>query len=363
MTPNLVKKAQRSCYPEYLAKTCNGQRNLSKAEALSFDTEGIYSYKDSSGLDRWIKAKQPKEPTDKIYRCTPGFITGETSTKYLLKMVTCGRDWCPDCGKLGSITHTRRVTSNFSRANEILERFGSLQYLIITIPAQIRAFFNSKESLNDFRTYWRRKLKREGYNCGVMRYHWAGEDGYKYAPHINILAPGAFIPKNKLAKWRAELSVWFQNYCKSANLPKSNIYCSYTKDPNKAKHWVNYVFRATQTFFNKWSADTIKGYRNTSPFGTWEKKEKDYTEEGRALKGFYQNTETGELEKIQWKMQYSQKRNCLVPQLSRLEHISLESCTLLGRAFWIRDRILAPPPDSTAKIRIKSGVDSFNFTE
>jgi hypothetical protein len=81
--------------------------------------------------------------------------------------------------------------------------------LIITIPLQIRAYFNSKEALNDFRTYWRRKLKREGYSCGVMRYHWAGEDGYKYAPHINILAPGGYIPKNKLAKLIAYLPLWF----------------------------------------------------------------------------------------------------------------------------------------------------------
>lgn len=359
MCKHTEKKALRSSYPESIAKSCNGN-NDPKIAALSIDETGIESYKSAAGLDRYLKKRQPLEPGDKKYRCSAGFITGSTSTKYFFKMVTCGRDWCPDCGKFGSITHCRRIVKNKMRAEQILES-NKLQYLVITIPAQIRYIFNSKNSLNDFRTYWRRKLKREGYNKGIMRFHWAGEDGYIYAPHLNILVPGGFIQKKILAKWRAELAVWFRTYCKTANLPKANIYSAYTINPDKAKHWVNYIFRATQTTYNKWSAETIKGYRNTSIFGKWEKIKAD--PEAEALKGIYINQETGEIEKITWQMQYSDKRKCLVPKLSKLEEISLESCSLISRAFWIRDRILKPPPEKVNKISSIMGHDFYNFTE
>jgi hypothetical protein len=358
----IAKKAARRAYPELLAKSCNDQNQLSKVEALYSNLSGIESDYEGKGLEKFI-SKSKAEPKDKRYRCTPGMITGETTGKYFFKMVTCGRDWCPDCGKIYSQTHSRRIVINIPRVKQILQK-SKLQYLIITIPAQLRINFNNKEALNDFRTYWRRKLKREGYKKGVMRYHWAGEDGYIFKPHLNILMPGGWISKNMLAKWRAELAVWFQNYCGTANLPKANIYTAYTSKEEKAKHWVSYVFRSTQVSFNKWSEKTIVGYRNTSVFGKFDPIEK--TEEEIAaelLKGFFVDEETGEVEKIRWKMKYSEKRKCLVPDLTKFEDATIEACTLISRGFWTRDRILKPPPDSRQKIKSISGKDFFNFTE
>jgi len=355
MSTNVAEKPRRRRYPESYAKTCNGNYTVSDKN-LVLDS--------NQRLDEFLEKKTAKEPADKRYRCTPGFLTGSTSSRYFFKMVTCGRDWCPDCGKKHSITHSRRIAINVPRVTQILEDTGSLQYLIVTIPAQVRPLFNTKEALNDFRTYWRRKLKREGFNKGVMRYHWAGEDGYTYKPHLNVLMPGRYLPQPVLIRWRNELADWFQNYCGTANKPAANIYSAYTKSESKAKHWVNYVFRATQTQYNKWSADTIKGYRNTSVFGKWEKIQPTPEEiESQALRGFYLDPVTGEIEKITWQMQYSQKRKCLVPKLAKMEEISIEACELISRAFWSREKILKPPPDSSQKIRSISGKDFFNFVE
>jgi len=353
--PNVAKKALRSSYPESLAKTCNEKIHVPNSNIISAENKN---------LDKYLERKTPKEPTDKRYRCSPGFITGSTTSKLFFKMVTCGRDWCPDCGQKNSITHSRRIQKNVPRVTQILKESDSIQYIIVTIPKQVRPLFNNQEALNDFRTYWRRKLKREGYSKGIMRWHWAGEDGYIYKPHLNILVPGKFIPQSVLSRWRNELSLWFRVYCQLPNRPVSNIYSAYTKSEGKAKHWVSYVFRATQTFFNKWSADTIKGYRNTSIFGKWEKLEQTPEEiEAMALRGFYQDPQSGNLEKITWQMQYSTKRKCLTPKLARIEEIAIESCTLISRAYWIRDKILKPPPKSREKIRSISGKDFFNFVE
>ena len=359
---NIVKKAARRAYPELLAKTCNGTNQDKKLEALYSDLSGIGADAGGTSLEKFI-SREKAEPKDKRYRCSPGLITGETSGKYFFKMVTCGRDWCPDCGRIHSQTHSRRIIKNIPRVKQILEK-SALNYLIITIPPQLRPNFNSKEALNDFRTYWRRKLKREGFTRGIMRYHWAGEDGYKFHPHLNILMPGGFLKPKILAKWRAELAVWFSQYCGTANLPKSNIYTAYTTNEDKAKHWVSYVTRGTQVKYNKWSAETIIGYRNTSIFGKFDPIAKTAEEiEAEAIRGWHIDPETGEAEKIQWKMQYSEKRKCMVPQLSRLEDAAIESCTLLSRGFWVRDRILKPPPDRSGKIHTITGADFFNFTE
>jgi len=355
---NFRGKAPRSGYPESYAKTCNRNEESVEISNLENDLTGIETDNTGKALDKFI-SKHKSEPKDKRYKCSPGMICGETSSKYFFKMVTCGKDWCTDCGRLYSQTHSRRTIKNYPRVKHILS-YSKLQYIIITIPTHIRGIFNSKDCLNDFRTYWRRKLKREGYEKGIMRYHWAGEDGFLFHPHLNILVPGGYIQKKKLAKWRAELAMWFKSYLNISYFPKSNIYSAYTDCEEKAIHWVNYIFRATQTSYNKWTADTINGYRNTSIFGKFPPS--DDLEEN-LLKGVHIDQETGEIEKIRWKMRYSQKRQCLVPQLVSIDSISLESCTLISRGYWTRERILKPPPDRISKIESISGKDFFNFTE
>lgn len=356
MVCNLEKKAPRSGYPESLAKSCNPAET-----GLEGDLTGIETDHNGSALQKFISSKKV-EPRDKRYRCSPGMITGETSNKYYFKMVTCGKDWCPDCGRLFSQVHSRRIVKNVPRIQHILS-FSELQYLIITIPPAIRSIFNDKIALNDFRTYWRRKLKREGYSKGVMRYHWAGDDGFLWHPHLNILLPGGFIPKKTLAKWRSELAIWFKSYCGTSYYPKANIYSAYTDCQEKGKHWVNYVFRGTQASYNKWTAETIKGYRNTSVFGTFPKELTEEQIEAELLKGYQVDQETGEIEKIRWKMQWSSKRECLVPLLTPIDQAGLSSATLISRGFWMRDRILEPPPDKVSKIESITGQSFFNFVE
>jgi hypothetical protein len=261
-----------------------------------------------------------KPPTQA--RCTRQYFVGQTSNAQYFKAIQCGKDWCSDCGQILSTTHKRRINPIFPRLRTTLQAGFSIGYLVITIPKELRKAFLSKEALKDFRDYWRRKLKREGYEYGVIRYHWAGEDGYQWHPHLNILFPAGFIPRETLSIWRDELSKWFAEYLdlklqKRYNpetrqmekiFPASNLYFHYLKpkDENaesKLWHWVKYVTRATQTQPNKVSIKVISGFRNTSIFGgknwipTLYKPEEI---EAAARKGFEFDPETGEIEKIVW---------------------------------------------------------------
>ena len=221
---------------------------------------------------------------------------------------------------------------------EELEAGKKVNYLIITIPSYLRAAYYSKEALNDFRTYWRRKLKREGFSLGVSRWHWAGEDGRKWHPHLNLLIQGAFIPKPILYRWRAELSQWWQDYFGLTFKPGANIYTSYTADPDKLRHWVNYVFRATLTQgADKLTKATIYKYRNTAIIGakkSWpiiaQTPEQIRAE---ALKGYQVDEETGEIEKIRWTKNRDTGKGC---QRYRLAEINLETCEKIAPGLYRR---------------------------
>jgi hypothetical protein len=262
-------------YPESLAKSYS-------EKPKQVEKEQIGLVNNDQQFEKYIREKAPKENPDKVYKCSKGFLWGTTSKSNYYKIVTCGKEWCSDCGAFHSISHSRRINKVLPRIRGLLfggkrancNRAGfingqtmlgqSIQYLVITVPPSLRDLFRDQEVLNRFRNYWRRKLKEEGREHGVCRYHWAGEDGYLWHPHLNILTTGEFIPMQTLIRWRAELGQWFKNEFNLKHKPTANIYTSYSMDEKKIKHRVSYVFRATQTIYNKWNEETIKGFRNTA---------------------------------------------------------------------------------------------------
>jgi len=349
-------------YPEYIAKSYTPASN----QIVDNSEEGFYTF---------LKSQESK-PTNGPYKCTRVYLHGNTSKSNYLKAITCGKDWCRDCGKMGSTTHLRRI-------NPILRRFKALQhsgkkigYLVITIPDQIRNHFKDKQALADFRDYWKRKLKREGFPLGVIRYHWAGNDGYHFAPHLNILMPSGFLKLETLETWRKELSHWFSEYCglhpepiwnpetkkMEKDFPKSNLYYHYLKpdEPEaeaKLYHWVKYIFRATQTKRNKETESIIYKFRNTSVFGKksdWPKLQLTEEEaEEQALKGFEFDPETGECEKIEWEKVYSEEKEKFVPYHVPNGYYKEEELEKVGPGFYKRTKphYTYKPPNSAIKTR------------
>jgi len=352
-------------YPETVAKSSNRRKirisQFDDTEALESDL-GLSN--NSDYFEEFIRDSAPPDPLDKIYRCSKGFIWGESSQNNFYKMICCGKEWCPDCGKKHSISHDRRINRIGANGQSLMENFlgllqngYSIQYLVITIPSSLRKLYRNKQNLNKFRNYWRDKLKREGYQVGFSRYHWAGEDGYLWKPHLNILTVGGFIPAKTLREWRQDLSRWFKMNHKLNNNLISNIHTSYTDEEGKVKHWVTYVNRATQTIYNKLNEDTIKGYRNCAPFKatdfeipTYQREEREKSaEESAAAEGF-DLLPDGTKEKIVWRMKQITKlqedgtlKKIWRPEVVLIEHTRLDELKLIRRGFWKEAKFQARP--------------------
>jgi hypothetical protein len=349
-------RKRRSHYPELLAKTYNVKSGYKPEKVVS----------DSNLIPAFLNQFNQPPPQDIRYKCTRTYLVGSTSKSEYYKAVTCGKDWCPDCGANLSTTHRRRFNDLILPRFKALQEMGlSIGYLVITIPKSLRERFTTQEALTDFRNYWRRKLKRENKALGVMRFHWAGEDGHTWHPHLNVLMPSGWITPETLNEWKKELGHWFKEYLNLpecnywdvekkemvSDFPPANIYYHYLKPKEefaegKLFHWVKYIFRSTQTRYNKKTAGIIKGYRNTSIFGKkdlWPKKGIDETAMiSQARKGFEIDETTGEAEKIVWLKRWNENTEKFVPQVLPLSVHDLVKMDQIGAGFWKRTRDIIP---------------------
>lgn len=284
------------------------------AAALSLQTTNFHNKQDSYELV--IGNLNPPPPDSDLYKCISGYIEGNTKDSIFHKAITCGREYCKICGADYSITHQRRIL----RVSHYISQLNTVGYMVITVPEQFREQMKCKKALSDFRTYIRRKLKRgetttikardikskkiikrkfKGVNTerGLIRYHWCGEDGSTWKPHINVLTETGYINPWQLEKLKNETGAWFACYFNYKGEVTPNIYYAYTKDRNKIKHWVNYVTRSTAKFIrDKKIKDLIYNYKNTGYFGQFERKPKKGSEAAEILAS--RDPETGE--KINW---------------------------------------------------------------
>ena len=338
-------------YPEHIAKSPNRRPipypQFEETEAVDGDS-GLSNHEDF--FEAFIADSAAPDPPDKIYRCSKGFIWGESSQNNFYKMICCGKEWCSDCGKKHSIPHDRRINRQLDNFLGLHQAGYSIQYLVITIPKELRPLYRSKSALSKFRAYWKDKLKREGHPFGFSRYHYCGEDGYLWKPHLNILSVGSFIPARQLREWRSELARWFKMEHNLKTEPKANIYTSYTRDEGKIRHWLSYVTRATQTKYNKLNEDTIKNFRNAAPFKDSDFEIPDYqseereksAEESAAAEGF-DLLPDGTKEKIIWRMKWDEFKKRMRPEVVLIEHTRLDELKLIRRGFWKEAKFQARP--------------------
>jgi len=257
-------------YPELNAKSYNDKKKLDfLAEKCNFESH----ISCSTTLLR--------------LKCNDGHV--------ISKSLYCGREWCKECGKKKSIVHLRRIARWKPKTIELTENNNKVHYMVVTIPEFIRDKFKTKFDLSNLREYLKRKIKREyndltgctGKAKGLMRWHFAGdckrckgkgclscqETGAdrKYNPHLNIILNCGFIDKAKKDIFKRDLEKWFTEYTKINCTGKGNIYHSYTTDPQKVNFWIRYITRATWRFYEKDICKMIKGFRNNTNFGKFEK--------------------------------------------------------------------------------------------
>jgi len=207
---------------------------------------------------------------DETPGCFSGFIKGECKNGHrFAKAILCGKEYCLSCGDNWSWVHQRR----YYRWLPKLRTFDNVGYLVITLPKEVRTFFLDKDKLNEFRRYVIRLMKRNGYKRGLCRWHWCGDDGATWHPHLNFLFEEMWIEKDHLVKLR-ELILAKLEIMTGRLIKTMVINYSYSKNRVKHRHWLRYVTRATFRKFHEDIYSTIKGYRNNVVWGKWTKEEK-----------------------------------------------------------------------------------------
>lgn len=190
-------------------------------------------------------------------------VTGHCEKNFshhIARVIRCGREWCPICGKDRSDAHRRRYGRLMNKAQQM----GSIGVLTLTYPPADRSRLRTKAALYDVTKASKKALKEFGYVRGVCRWHWFGEQkGTKtprHHPHLNILIDAGALPTAKLEAIKDALR---------AATGAGVIHYSYANTPGKIMHILRYVTRATFLKL-EWDPELegiLKNFRNTSYWG------------------------------------------------------------------------------------------------
>jgi hypothetical protein len=185
------------------------------------------------------------------------------------KLMVCGKEWCPVCGAKGSIAHNRR----FVRWLPKIQTFERMRYLVFTIPEDIRGRYRSKASLRALQRAVRDLLKRHGFDRGLMRYHWYGDDKrsekqkaagvkLKWHPHLNVLLEGGYMAGDMLQSIK-------DDYKDILGVDTVSVRTAYKPKPADMAGCLHYVTRAT--FLDcEWNVDMaieLHNFRNMVVWG------------------------------------------------------------------------------------------------
>ncbi|GAI59818.1 unnamed protein product [marine sediment metagenome] len=119
----------------------------------------------------------------------------------------------------------------------------------------------------------RRLLRKLGYRKVYTRWHFFGEHGEKYHPHLNVLCDGEWLAPEQLAE--------LKDLIRRRLLPRSiaktigkdlEIQYSYVRTPRRIMHRVKYVTKASfkDIEWDEPLANALYGFHNGCFAGTWD---------------------------------------------------------------------------------------------
>jgi len=206
--------------------------------------------------------------------CPSWGIVGEcVQGHHFAKELICNREWCVSCGGNGGKAHQRRKAAWLPKARQ-LSRMGSF---VITIPPELRDKFRAPYQLSAVGTAFKRMFKRHGFDRGLRRWHWFGEDhpghGLQgdglpvYHPHLNVLVEAGWLPQEKIDAIRSSVATIL-----GVDLGRVNVHYQYATAVPQMLHLVKYVLRPT---FEHWEWDqemayNLVGFRNALTWGKWD---------------------------------------------------------------------------------------------
>jgi len=181
------------------------------------------------------------------------------------KMIFCGKEWCPVCGKKYSPAHNRRFVRWFTK----IRQFETMRYFVFTIPPQLRYKYRTKESLKEFGRLVQTLLIKWGYKRGLRRWHWFGDPpGQKnpnkrmvWSPHLNVLVEGGYIHEKTL-------ETMHDDYDKLIGFKNADFKVLYKRTTPEKIDGLFYVTRATFLEYS-WDLDMALELRNFRNMVVW----------------------------------------------------------------------------------------------
>lgn len=176
------------------------------------------------------------------------------------RKLRCGREWCADCGQKDSDAHKRRWSRWLPKVRQ-LRRMG---YLVVTFPPSERGKLRSKPELSAMARSITDILRVIGFERGLRRWHWFGDESPRYHPHLNFLLDSALVDRNILNTIKSMIA-------KHVGVP-CVVHYQWTDAPKKMMHLLKYVTRPTflSRSWDEELAEIIYKFRTTWAWGKWQ---------------------------------------------------------------------------------------------
>jgi hypothetical protein len=170
----------------------------------------------------------------------------------------CGREWCPECGKQESLYHRRLYYQILPYVLQMFSQVGSVGCLVVTTTSEIQeASKEDRKPLEKMKRKVWKVCREEGLYPAVYRWHFAGDQGRRWYPHLNILFPMAYIEKEKLERVKRKIE---------RLTGVKVVYYEYVCSLERIAHLVRYVSRPTWNLQDEVEPDKYKYFRK---WGVW----------------------------------------------------------------------------------------------
>jgi len=186
------------------------------------------------------------------------------------KRLWCGREWCAKCREP---SHNRRIARWLTKVQQI----SSMGYWVITFPQEVRPLLHSASALRSLRNKLDRVLKELGYDRGMARWHFKGDQDDCYHPHLNAIVDGNFLAPQELDRRKQLISRKLLKRSIATAIGKElEIKYLYSTRPKKMYTWLKYITRPTFLEYS-WDpvlADNLYRFRNNHTWGKWDQSPK-----------------------------------------------------------------------------------------
>jgi len=287
--------------PYYPDRVAISHTTSAETSVVAEDAGSFGQYQMVSGNGRWELALQsyfypPPEPAPEPepepeersssregvqleLRCPVVAVNGVCEAgHHWAKGCICNREWCEEgdkrCGGNNGAAHQRRKARWLPKAYKI----GSMGRFVLTLPPEVRDQYRTQRALGDLGIAAKRMFQRRGYERGLRRWHFFGEDhpGHglqgdglpNYHPHLEVIVDGAWLKsKAKRAIKRSWANIL------GVSVERINIYYQYVQ-PHETKKKLHRISYATRPTFTNWRWDEplayeLIGFHNAQTWGSW----------------------------------------------------------------------------------------------